>query len=143
MCNDIYVDMLEKREIRPTSMRILILKIMLEKEEMLSMTDIENILESVDKSTISRTLNLFLEKHLAHTIDDGSGSLKYGVCHRECTCSVEDQHSHFFCEKCQKTYCMTSLPAPKVILPKGFALNGINYVMKGLCPLCTNNKKRD
>ena len=40
MCNDIYVDMLEKREIRPTSMIILILKIMLEKEALLSMTAI-------------------------------------------------------------------------------------------------------
>ena len=46
----------------------------------MSVTDLEDKLDTVDKSTIFRTLTLFLSHHLIHGVDDGSGSLKYAVC---------------------------------------------------------------
>ena len=64
-------------------------------ERAVSLLDLETLLDTVDKSTISRTIALFLSHHLIHSIDDGSGSLKYAVCDNSCNCVVQDLHSHF------------------------------------------------
>ena len=72
---DAYLDILKQREIRPTAIRLLILKAMMRFERAFSLLDLENELDTVDKSTVSRTINLFLDHHLIHCIDDGSGSL--------------------------------------------------------------------
>lgn len=133
----IYTEKLERRDIRPTAMRILILKTMIEADRALSILDLENLLETAEKSTIFRTITLFLTHQLVHCIDDGSGSVKYAVCDNACTCSVEDLHSHFYCEGCKKTFCMDSIPVPVVQMPKGFTLQSINYVLKGLCADCS------
>ena len=132
-----YVDILTKRDIQPTAIRILVLQAMMQANRTVSLLDLENILDTVDKSSIFRTLTLFLSNHLAHSIDDGTGSLKYAVCGETCSCDVEDLHTHFHCEKCNKTFCLKNIPTPVVTMPKGFSLSSINYVLKGLCPDCT------
>ena len=137
MDEQIYLDKMAVRDIRPTAMRILVLKALMESEQALSLADLENLLDRADKSTIFRTVTLFLSRHLVHSIDDGSGSLKYAVCSNECSCDVDDLHTHFYCEKCRKTFCLKGLPVPVVQLPKGFSLDSINYVMKGLCADCS------
>lgn len=131
-----YLDKLSLREIKPTAMRILILKTMLKMQRAVSLTDLENELDSVDKSTIFRTVTLFLSRHLIHGVDDGSGALKYAVCSDSCNCSMEDQHSHFYCEQCRRTFCFRHIHVPLVGLPEGFVVHSINYVLKGICPAC-------
>lgn len=134
-----YLKELEQREIRPTAMRLLILKTMMKHEEAFSLLDLENELDTVDKSTIYRTIMLFLGRHLIHGIDDGSGSLKYAVCSRDCNCEVNDLHTHFYCEKCHRTFCLKSIHVPMVALPPGFEASTVNYVLKGLCADCSNS----
>ncbi len=136
-----YVDILTKRDIQPTAIRILVLQAMMQANRTVSLLDLENMLDTVDKSSIFRTLTLFLSSHLAHSIDDGTGSLKYAVCGETCSCDVEDLHTHFHCEKCNKTFCLKNIPTPVVTMPKGFTLNSINYVLKGLCPDCAEKLK--
>ena len=80
------LDMLAKREIKPTAIRILVLQAMLRAERAVSLLDLENLLDTVDKSTLFRTVTLFLSHHLIHSIDDGTGSLKYAVCGDSCAC---------------------------------------------------------
>ena len=75
----IYLEKLEKRDIKPTAMRLLILKAMMRLDRAVSLLDIENELVTVDKSTIFRTITLFLGHHLIHGVDDGTGSLKYAI----------------------------------------------------------------
>lgn len=138
------LDLLAKREISPTAIRLLVLQAMLRADRSVSLLDLENMLDTVDRSTIFRTIMLFLSHHLIHSIDDGTGSFKYAVCNSSSSCGVDDLHTHFHCEKCNKTFCFTNIPTPVVNLPEGFTLNGINYVLKGLCPECaataTENK---
>lgn len=131
-----YIDLLSERNIQPTAIRILVLRAMLRADRSVSLLDLENILDTVDKSTIFRTLTLFLSHHLIHSIDDGTGSFKYAVCSSDCSCEVNDLHTHFHCEKCNRTFCFTNIPTPIVNLPKGFSLSSINYVLKGICPDC-------
>lgn len=58
--NNEYLDKLKNRNIKPTSLRILILKTMLQESRAVSILDLENLLDTVDKSTIFRTITLFL-----------------------------------------------------------------------------------
>ena len=135
-----YLEMLARRDIQPTAIRLLVLDVLMRAKQSLSLTDLDNALDTVDKSTIYRTLTLFLGHHLIHSIDDGTGSFKYAVCHHDCSCAVGDLHTHFHCERCNRTFCFSNLPAPMVKLPEGFTIDSINYVLKGLCPECAAHK---
>ena len=128
----VYLDKLAKRDIKPTAIRLLILKSMMEAGRAVSQLDLETLLDTVDKSTISRTITLFLSHHLIHSIDDGSGSWKYAVCDDSCNCVLKDLHSHFYCEKCHRTFCLEKIHIPVIDLPKGFTLHSVNYVVKGV-----------
>ena len=51
-----YLDLLAKREIQPTAIRILVLQAMLKAGRSVSLLDLEKILDTVDKSSIFRTI---------------------------------------------------------------------------------------
>lgn len=127
---------LQDRDIKPTAIRLLVLKAMLEFPQAFSLADLEEKLDTVDKSTISRTIHLFHEKRLIHSIDDGSGSVKYSACSKSCMCDMDDMHVHFHCNKCDKTYCLESIPVPEVMLPDNFSVDSANFVLKGICGDC-------
>ena len=133
-----FIHKLTLRDIKPTAIRLLILREMMRGAEAVSLPELERFLPTVDKSTISRTLSLFLLHRLIHAIDDGSGSLKYAVCADDCDCTVEDEHTHFYCECCHRTFCLKQIAVPVVAIPDGFSLNSINYVLKGMCPECAS-----
>lgn len=134
--------LLTARDIRPTANRILILRTLKSAVSALSLTDLEARLGTVDKSSIFRTLTLFLDHHLVHAVDDGTGQLKYALCEPGCRCGedlhigLSHLHTHFYCERCQRTFCLKELPVPEVDLPEGFHLHSANFVLKGLCPEC-------
>jgi Fur family ferric uptake transcriptional regulator len=132
-----YVKNLEERGIKPTAIRLLVFRAMVEHPQAFSLLDMETKLDTVDKSTLSRTISLFHQKLLIHSIDDGSGSIKYSVCSSSCTCSLNDLHVHFYCGGCKKTFCLENISIPEVQLPAGFLLKDVNFVLKGLCQHCS------
>jgi len=101
-----------------------------------SLGDLENVLMSVDKSTISRTIRLFHEKLLIHSFDDGSGSVKYSVCNNDCDCSLDDLHAHFYCLYCKKAFCLDNIRVPKFELPQQVRIECVNLVIKDYCVDC-------
>lgn len=133
-----YSERLEKHGINPTAIRILVLKSISGKKEIFSLLDLEAELETIDKSTLFRTLVLFQQNKVVHSIDDGSGSLKYSVCDEECDCTREWLHVHFYCTKCKRAYCLRDIHIPPVDLPTEYVTDSISYVIKGLCPECSN-----
>lgn len=137
--HETYRQELDVRGIRPTAVRIMILRTMHMFDTAFSMSDIEQALDTVDKSTVFRTLTLFAERHLIHDIDDGSGAVKYSLCKGDSS-PHDHMHVHFTCERCHKTICIRNVQAPMVNLPAGFALHDVNYVLKGLCPDCNKGQ---
>ncbi len=129
-------DKLNSKNIKPTAMRELVLKVLSEQTAAISLADLEQAFEKADKVTLYRTLKTFEEKKLIHSIDDGSGSVKYALCLEKCQCNPEDLHVHFLCTKCKQTYCLTDIPVPSVNLPTRFTLENINMVIKGICSNC-------
>ena len=139
---NVYLHKLSLRNIKPTALRLLILKAMMAHTDAFSLQSLEDDLDTVDKSTIYRTITLFLTHHLIHAIDDGTGSMKYAVCANSCHCGEEgglhtdDLHAHFYCESCHRTFCLNSIHVPVATLSGDFEVHSINYVLKGLCSEC-------
>lgn len=133
-----YIKRLEEKGIRPTAVRLLVVQTLAKADAPLSLSDIEGMLDTVPKSTIFRALTLFLEHRLLHSIEDGSGSLKYELCHGHDDCSINDMHTHFYCERCQRTFCFKSIGIPAIDLPEGFTMNSANYIIKGTCNDCSS-----
>lgn len=127
---------LVNRDIRPTAMRQLILQALMNRKSAISLSELELEFENADKSTLFRTLKTFEDKMLIHSIDDGTGSLKYALCKNSCVVEHRDKHVHFICSKCNHTFCLTDFEIPSIDLPAGFSLEAENVVVKGICANC-------
>ncbi|MBK8516771.1 MAG: transcriptional repressor [Saprospiraceae bacterium] len=136
--NDTLVKKFSNRDLKPTAMRILVLRFLMEQTKAISLSDLELAFERADKSTLFRTLKTFEQSKLVHSIEDGTGHLKYALCLEECNCSAVDLHYHFHCIKCKETYCLTNLNIPTIDLPKNFEMQQANMVVKGLCANCNH-----
>lgn len=135
------VDILNKRlkdnKINPTAVRILVLNELINSKIAMSLNDLEVALDSADRVTIYRTLKKFEENRLVHTIEDGTGAIKYAVCDLECLCTTEFTHAHFHCTKCNQTYCLRNISLPEIPLPKNFTAKQSSLILKGICENCT------
>ncbi len=131
--------LLEQHGIKPTPNRVMIAKALHDSGRPLSMTELETLLETIDKSNISRTLSLFRENHLVHALEDTGEGIRYELCHSHSNHSDDDLHVHFYCTSCHKTFCLEDTPIPKVPVPEGFKEESANYIIKGLCPKCNKS----
>jgi len=129
-------DKLNSRNIKPTAMRELVLQVLIEQKTAISLSELEQKFEKADKATLYRTLKTFEKNKLIHSIDDGSGAIKYAICQDTCKCLPEDLHVHFLCTKCSQTHCLNEIPIPEIKLPHSFSLESVNIVVKGICSNC-------
>lgn len=134
---DIITKRLKEREINPTAMRMLVLDKLLQSDVALSLADLEIDLDSADRVTIYRTLKKFEEMNLVHTIEDGTGSIKYAVCESNCKCTTDFTHAHFHCTKCEQTFCLRNIHLPEIKLPKNFQAEKSSFILKGICDHCS------
>ena len=134
------IDAMQHHGVKPTANRILVASALAEASRPLSMTELGDVLDTVDKSVISRTLALFKESHLVHVIEDGSDSVRYELCHRHEEGEDDDVHVHFYCTVCKRTYCLHDIQIPSVELPLGYTMDSVNYMVKGICPECSSKR---
>ena len=125
-------------DIKPTANRVVVAKTLAAAERPMSLSELEYKILSIDKSGIFRALTLFREHHLVHVIEDGGDGVRYELClshdgHEH----DDDQHVHFYCERCNRTFCLPDTPIPAVQLPSDYELTSINYMAKGICPECS------
>lgn len=130
--------LLKKGNIRPTAVRSLVYKFLLENDAAKGLSDIENHFVKSDRTTLYRTIKTFEDKGIVHQIDDGTGTAKYALCEEGCNCEIEtDLHLHFHCNACDKTICLTDHKIPEINLPTGYTAENANLVIKGICDKCT------
>lgn len=130
------ISRLESKGIRPTANRILVMKTLMGEQNPQSLSNLERKMVSMDKSSIFRTLTLFLEHDVVHAFEDGRGVLCYELCEEKGACDHHDGHIHFYCESCQRSFCMEDIHIPSFELPEGFFPHSISFVIKGECPDC-------
>lgn len=130
---------LRDRKVRPTAMRMLVLRFMIQQETAISLTELEGFFEKSDRTTLYRTLKTFEENGIVHQINDGNGIPKYALCEDGCNCEVHnDLHLHFHCIQCEETHCLTEHRIPQITLPEGFSVQDMNLVVNGICDKCTS-----
>lgn len=128
---------LNNRNIRPTAMRLLVLDYLQRHNHAVSLKELESGLESTDRVTLFRTIKTFEEHKVIHSIDDGSGAVKYAICKDGCECSYpQDIHVHFYCKVCNETQCLPKVKVPAIPLPQAFSPEEANVVIKGICEKC-------
>ncbi len=129
--------LLASHGVKPTANRIVVARALAEAGRPMSLSELEYKILSIDKSGVFRALTLFREHQLVHVIEDGGDGVRYELCHsHDGHRHDDDQHVHFYCEQCHRTFCMNDTPIPAVTLPDGYQLNSINYMAKGICPQC-------
>ncbi len=123
--------------VKPTANRIMIASALADAVRPMSMGELEEVLETIDKSVISRTLTLFKEARLVHVLEDGSEGVRYELCHSASDEHDEDAHVHFHCDRCGRTFCLEDIPVPEVPVPRGYLPRTANFIIKGICPECS------
>ena len=136
MSKTLILKILEEHGIKATANRILIATALSDAGRPLSLMELEEMIETIDKSGIFRCLNTFKEHHLVHSIEDVEGT-RYELCLSHDSDHDEDTHVHFYCERCHRTFCLDNIHIPPVVLPKGYDSRTSNYLVKGVCPECS------
>lgn len=140
MSKELFLSVLQRHGVKATANRLLILDTLDRAERPLSAQEIEARLGTIDKSGISRTLQLFRSHHLLHVLESSDCTL-YELCRSDIH-SVDDSdtHVHFHCEHCGRTFCIDNTPIPPVELPAGYQPRSATYIVKGVCAECADHK---
>lgn len=129
---------LSHKGVKPTANRMLVYRELAKAGRPLALADLEAAMPTMDKSSIFRVLTLFLEHEVVHSFSDGRGVLNYELCGSDGHCTHGDSHIHFYCEACQRSFCLEDVPLPDIELPQGFFPHSVSFVIKGECPDCRN-----
>ncbi|PAM96256.1 transcriptional regulator [Flavobacterium sp. IR1] len=123
------------KNIRLTTMRILIYEYLETVTAALSLSDIEKFFHKADKVTIYRTLQTFQEKGLVHKITD-ENVVKYKLCAENCAQeNHNDRHLHFYCKNCKETTCREEIIFPES-MDNQLQIDEIQILAKGICDKC-------
>ena len=122
--------------VKVTANRLLIAQALEEAGRPLSMTELEERLETIDKSNVFRALTAFRDAHLVHALEDTGDGVRYELCLSHHEDEDDDVHVHFYCIKCHRTFCLHEVPVPPVTVPEEYVPESVSYLVKGICPAC-------
>jgi Fur family ferric uptake transcriptional regulator len=131
-------DLLRRNSLSVTESRKKILNLFFNVPGALAHGDIERKAgEKFDRVTVYRTLQTFVEKGIIHTIPTTDNSVRYALCKGNCSEGHHhDNHVHFICLQCGTTLCMEDVVVPEIKMRRGFSVNRIEVVVKGICLDC-------
>ncbi|WP_164735522.1 Fur family transcriptional regulator [Pseudoflavitalea rhizosphaerae] len=129
---------LKHNQLSVTDSRRRILELFLQANGALAHGDIEKKTgEKFDRVTVYRTLQVFMEKGIIHTIPTPDNAVLYALCKDDCTEGHHhDNHVHFVCNNCGNTICLEHVIIPEVKLPKGFQPAEFQMIVSGVCNEC-------
>jgi Fur family ferric uptake transcriptional regulator len=132
-------DILKHNRLSITEGRKRILELFLSQEGALAHADIENgTEEKFDRVTVYRTLQVFLDKGIIHTIPTADNAIKYALCKDNCGHGHHhDNHIHFVCLSCGNTTCLDDTHIPEMKLPTGYQMQHVDVVVNGWCKICS------
>lgn len=130
---------LEKVNIKPTPMRMLVLEQFYLHRKSLSLVQIEEFLYPSDRVTIYRSLQLFLKSGLIHKVKNVKDGAVYALCNTDCFSGIHiDNHPHFTCEICNEIICVEDFTY-SIYKQKSahlYTITSVDVSITGICPLC-------
>lgn len=138
MIQDEVIEILKRNQLSITESRKSILQQFIESKVALAHHELEkNTSEKIDRVTIYRTIQTFIDKGILHTIPTTDNTIRYALCKEECSDGHHhDDHIHFVCEHCGITTCLDETTIPQIPLPKGYKSRQINILVNGVCKEC-------
>ena len=135
---DNHSDILKRNGLSVTESRKKIMELFLDTAGAMAHADIEkNTGIAFDRVTVYRTLQTFVDKGIIHQIPTIDNSILYALCKQNCQQGHHhDNHVHFICNNCDKTFCLDDVTVPDVKLPKGFTPAQAAMVVTGVCMDC-------
>jgi len=137
-----HTDILRNHSLKATSIRLRVLELLTGSSVAMSHARISDLLDhSIDKVTLYRTLNSFVEKGLAHKVATEDRNWLYAIYddHDHNHDDGSHNHGHFICDECEKIYCF---PVDENLLSvnrqnlHGFEIKQHEIRLHGRCPVC-------
>jgi Fur family ferric uptake transcriptional regulator len=130
-------EILRRKSLSITDSRRKILSLFVASADALTHSDIERKAgEKIDRVTVYRTLQAFVEKGIVHTIPTADNAILYALC-KDCNEGHHhDDHVHFVCSACNATICLDDVVSPQIDLPDGYRADSVQVVIHGLCRNC-------
>ena len=131
-------ELLKEKVLRNTEIRRSLLQHFLDHDHALSHADLDGLSDHLfDRVTVYRTLKTFVEKGILHEVIDDEMKTKYSLCEGNCTEHIHhDNHLHFKCEYCERTYCLTHSTVPSFNLPNDYRATSVKVLISGKCANC-------
>lgn len=128
--------------LKVTETRIKVLTILAQSKVALTHSDIFSRIgdDELDKVTLYRTLNTFVETGLAHKVATENRKWLYALLLNSNSHSTEaNEHAHFICDVCDRIYCVPltfSNCEPAADKKSGFIIRSHEHRLHGICPDC-------
>jgi Fur family ferric uptake transcriptional regulator len=130
---------MERKGVKPTANRLIVACELNNAKIPLSLADLTERIPQMDRSSLFRVLTFFLQHDVVDSFEDGRGIINYELCETEAESLHHENHVHFYCEICHRSYCLRDIQMidmENVAMPEGFVPHGISFVIKGICSTC-------
>lgn len=95
--------------------------------------------DALDTVTLYRVLEWLAEHGLVHRIAGADQVWRFHAGAAD-KAGHGHRHAHFHCTRCETVTCFTDIALPQQIdLPPGYVGEEIDFLIKGVCPLCKNS----
>ncbi|MGO4331883.1 Fur family transcriptional regulator [Cupriavidus sp. 2TAF22] len=129
---------------RVTQPRLGILACLMESDEALTHQAVIDRMpadgEAVDRVTVYRVLDWLVEQGLAQKRAGHDRVFRFSLVeHEAARAQVHRQHSHFHCNRCDRTFCLDGAGVPAQSapsVPSGFAVEHVELTVNGVCAEC-------
>ena len=130
-------NLLKNKKIRETPFRKEVLAAFDKYKNAIHLSVVEKELKTFDRTTLYRTIKVFLKKGIIHEIKISGEESNYALCQEECETDTHHhhQHIHFKCTNCGIISCVEVDEFPTVNLPK-YKIEQLEIQATGLCQNC-------
>jgi len=137
MVNADPIEILKRNNLKHTKQRVRVLEDISANATAISQPTLEKKLgKEIDRVTLYRILNTYVDKGILHRIVDVNGTANYAICSSDCSAGRHhDEHVHFNCTTCNKIYCLAT-KVPEITISEGFKAEAINLIAYGVCKDC-------
>ena len=137
MANTDAIEILKRNKLKHTKQRVRVLEDISANATAISQPMLEKKLgKEIDRVTLYRILNTYVNKGILHRIVDLNGTANYAICSSACSAEQHhDEHVHFNCTNCYKVYCLAT-KVPEISITEGFKANSISLIAYGICKEC-------
>ena len=136
------IEILKVNQLKATASRIGVLSLFLKTSKAISFNQLENdFKESMDRVTIYRILEAFMQKGLLLKLTDSKGKSSYVY-----TQNQQIDTPHFKCSTCNSVVELPQLPDSYLKNVQNHSIHQIHFLAEGTCGECLNeenNEKKD